>query len=128
MRRCFSPATNRPSSTDTISWWTGRSPAGAIGARSNKAMSRCARPSIKPAAPIRAERFFDSQTRPSGLLLLGRFLLQIWRVDGRNGNPAGAGERKRGGGFLVFHDFRHHGLPCAIEHRAVLDQEFLRLA
>ena len=33
---------------------------------------------------------------------------------------------KRRGGLFVFHDLGHHRLACALEHRAVLDQEFLR--
>src|SRR3984957_47472 len=47
MPRCSSPATNPPSSTGTIWWSTAPSPAAATGPRSSKAMSPCARRSIR---------------------------------------------------------------------------------
>src|SRR5260370_24670883 len=46
MPRCFLPATNPVSSTDTIWWWTAPLPAAATGPSSSRAMSRCARRSI----------------------------------------------------------------------------------
>src|SRR3979490_2492255 len=47
MPRCFSPAMNPPSSTATTWWSTAPSPAAATGPRSSRAMSPCARRSIR---------------------------------------------------------------------------------
>ena len=49
MPRCSLPATNPPSSTATISWSMAPSPAAATGPSSSRAMSRCARRSIRVA-------------------------------------------------------------------------------
>ena len=71
--------------------------------------------SRRPDDSHHALRFAASFCR-SGALMVG--------IATRPGPVSG----KRGRGLFVLHDLGHHGLTRALEHRAVLDQEFLRLA
>src|SRR6202022_4999033 len=64
---------------------------------------------------------------PSSLRLPFRgFFLQIRGVDGGDRDASGTGKGKGCCGLVVFHDLRHHGLPCAREHRAIVGHEFSR--
>src|SRR5258706_6910400 len=51
---------------------------------------------------------------PSRLSFRG-FLLQVRRVDGRDRDAAGAGERQGRGGLFVFHDLGHHAQRAKAE-------------
>src|ERR1700722_11875870 len=91
MRRFFSPATNPVSSTATIWWSTVPSPAAATGPPNNKAMSRCARRSIR----ARGEPI--GRDKPPALDILGQ--IKTIRERQHVGNLA-RGDPGAGGGRL----------------------------